>query len=231
MAQSEERFPASGDTVRDAILTAAISIVADDGAAGLTVRRLAAAAYTSTMAVYTHYGSLGGVAGAVVDDGFVRLGRTMTAAPRSGDALADLFGIALAYLSFAREQPRLYTVMFQHSSPDWSPGRRTDVVSVGTPTDSRQGRAAFTTFLTALTRTEIDPDGDPGVHDTQRLALAAELWSALHGNAMLRIAGHLDSSDDTVAHSLLIALAAGNGVDRATAVRALDRARSARAGT
>ena len=211
---------------RDAVLAAALEIVVDEGPNGLTVRRLATAARTSTMSVYTHFGSIGGVAGAVVEHGFGMLGRTLAAAPRTGDALSDLFGIALTYLTFAREHPRLYTMMFQHSAADWSPGRRSDVVATGSPTTSAQGRAAFTLFLGALTRTDSDSTDSPAAPDGQRLALAAELWSALHGNAMLRIAGHLDTADDSVAHSLLIALAVGNGVDRASAVSALTRART-----
>lgn len=226
MESHESTSPSDGgtDAVRAAVLTAAIDTITEAGPAGLTVRRLAAAAHTSTMAVYTHYGSLGGVTATVVEYGFGMLGRAMTAAPRSGDALTDLFGIALTYLAFARARPRLYALMFAHSAPDRSPGRRTP----GTP---QRGEPAFTMFLTALTGAEQDSRAESGGHDAQRLALAAELWSALHGNAMLRIAGHLDTDDDTVAHSLLVALAVGNGMDRAAAHTALERARAATAST
>ncbi len=197
--------------VRDAVLHAGIDITVEEGAPALTVRRLATAANTSTMSVYTYFGSLGGVVDAVVEHGFALLGRTMSAAPRSGDALVDLFGIALAYLSFAREQPRLYAAMFQPSTRGRNAG----------------DRAAFPIFLTALAGAEFDPDADPAEYGEQRLALAAELWSALHGNAMLRIAGHLDTSGDTVADSLLVTLAVGNGIDRAAAQQAIERAHAA----
>lgn len=53
--------------------------------------------------------------------------------------------------------------------------------------------------------------------------LAAQCWSAIHGVAMLRIAGHLDGDDD-VTKLLLIALAIGNGADRTVAQRAFRRA-------
>ncbi|MFD4293180.1 TetR/AcrR family transcriptional regulator [Rhodococcus sp. NPDC058532] len=212
--------------MRDAVLSAAIAVVVEEGPSALTVRRLASDAHTSTMSVYTHFGSVGGVVGAVVEYGFGLLGRTMAAAPRSGDPLADLFGIALTYLAFARDHPRLYTTMFQHTSSDRGPGRRTDVVGTGAPIEAHGGGAAFATFLAALSGTGPGRQAGPEEHDAQRLALAAELFSALHGNAMLRIAGHLDTADDTVAHSLLVALAVGNGMNRESAIRALERARA-----
>lgn len=202
--------------MRDSVLDAAIEIVVEDGAPALTVRRLATAANTSTMAVYTHFGSLRGVADAVVDHGFDLLGRTMTSLPRSGDPLTDLFGIALAYLSFARTQPRLYALMFEHSAARRSVRRRGA---------AHHDDAAFAMFLAALTAPEHDPDAGPDGFGEQRRALAAELWSALHGNAMLQIAGHLTTeSADAVAHSLLVTLAVGNGIDRVDATAALDRA-------
>ncbi|EME22186.1 TetR/AcrR family transcriptional regulator [Rhodococcus triatomae] len=218
--------PHNAATTRDAVVAAALEIVTTDGPGGLTVRRLAVAARTSTMAVYTHFGSLGGVADAVVEDGFDELRRATSAAPRTGDALTDLFAIALTYLSFAGENPQLYTMMFQHSGAEASRGRRGGVAP-GPRAGARGGPAAFRTFLSVFTRTEPEAALGTEIHDEQRLGYAAELWSALHGNAMLRIAGHLDPADDSVAYSLLVALAVGNGVDRDSALRAVDQARNA----
>ncbi|MFD1813740.1 TetR/AcrR family transcriptional regulator [Rhodococcus gannanensis] len=213
-------------TTRDAVLAAALEIVTAEGPGALTVRRLAIAAETSTMAVYTHFGSIGGVADAVVADGFDRLRRTTAGAPRTGDALSDLFAIALTYLAFACEHPELYSLMFQHSGTRSNRGRRGGITTTPGAT-SQGGPAAFTTFLTAFTRPDSETVGTTDVHDEQRLGYAAELWSALHGNAMLRIAGHLDPAGDSVAHSLLVTIAVGNGVDRTAADAAVDRARTA----
>lgn len=195
------------------MLDAALATVEEGGPGGLTVRQLAAAAGTSTMSVYTHFGSISAVVGAVIERGFEALAGQLTAVGTTDDALADLFGLALAYLDFARAHPRLYAAMFQYTSADWQPDRRRNPVTEGSPTSSTAGAAAFGALAAGLSRFAVDGEAAVGP-----AVLAAQCWSAIHGVAMLRMAGHL--GDDDVTESLLVALALGNGVERAEAQRA-----------
>lgn len=205
-------------SVRGTVLAAALAIVEEEGPAGLSVRRLAADAGTSTMSVYTHFGSIAAVVAAVIERGFMTLAEQLTAAGTSDDPLADIFTLALAYLEFARQHPQLYATMFQYTSTEWTPNRRQSPVEAGSPTTSTAGTAAFSTFSSMLGRlTNDNKETGFGL-----AVLGAQCWSAVHGVAMLRLVGHL--GDDDVAQSLLIALAVGNGADRAAAQRAFTKA-------
>lgn len=206
------------ESLRGAVLAAASAIIEDEGPAGLSVRRLAADAGTSTMSVYTHFGSIAAVVGAVIERGFVALTERLTAAGTTDDPLADIFTLALAYLGFARDRPQLYATMFQYTFTDWTAGRRQNPVTSGSPTTSKAGTAAFSTFWSLLGRLA----GKDKATASTLAVLGAQCWSAVHGVAMLRLAGHL--GDDSVAQSLLIALAVGNGAERAVAQGALETA-------
>ena len=61
-------------TTREALLAAAHDLLATEGPAALTVRRIAAAAGMSTMNVYSRFGGKDGVLDELFIDGFRRLG-------------------------------------------------------------------------------------------------------------------------------------------------------------
>ena len=71
-APSSETRDEPGD-VRRRLLESAALLIDEDGPDALTARRLAKEAGTSTMAVYTHFGSMAGVVDEVATEGFRRL--------------------------------------------------------------------------------------------------------------------------------------------------------------
>src|SRR3954471_8903343 len=88
-------------------------ILSSEGAAALSLRRLATATGTSTMAVYTLFGDKPGLLAAMYREGFTRLGRALL----ETDALHDDPLTALAELGFtyrrtALANPHLYDLMF-----------------------------------------------------------------------------------------------------------------------
>ncbi len=204
----------------ESIVDAAYAIVTSEGVGALTARRLATAAGTSTMRVYTHFGSVGGVAAAVCERGFAEFADALHAVGVTADPLADLIAQGFAYLRFATTHPQLYTLMFQYTSPEWAAGGRKDLLQHGRPTNSPAGLRAFTA-MTDIIRRAAGDDAD----ETALLLRAGETWSATHGLAMLEIAGHLPGVRDAVAESMFVTLAVGHGVARADAERALADAR------
>src|SRR5437899_9902296 len=67
------RKAAPGVDVRLALLDAAGELLLTEGADGITTRRLAAMAGTTTQAIYTEFGGKEGIARAMYREGFARL--------------------------------------------------------------------------------------------------------------------------------------------------------------
>ncbi len=69
MTSPSER-PGEAAAVRQRLLEAAALLLDEEGPDALTARRLAAAANTSTMAVYTHFGGMPALVKEIVVEGF-----------------------------------------------------------------------------------------------------------------------------------------------------------------
>ncbi|EGD53878.1 TetR/AcrR family transcriptional regulator [Gordonia neofelifaecis] len=216
MSEREEPRP---DPVRTTLADSAYRLVTEQGVEALTVRRLAEAAGTSTMAVYSRFGSIGAVAGEVCERGFAEFGAALADVGGSDDPVVDLMCQGLAYLKFATGHPLLYTLMFQYTSPEWVGSQRKSLLQHGNPTDSAAGRAAFQVMADAVRRVT-----EPGTDEGDILIRSGVAWSTVHGLAMLSIAGHLSGAHDLVARAALISLAVGGGTSRDAAERAFDDA-------
>src|SRR5437660_4675054 len=102
---------------RTRVLDAAMRLLDTDGPDALQVRRIAAEVGSSTMAVYTHFGSMIELRTAVVREGLTRFVTALEAAGSTDDPIADLFGQGAAYRRFALDNPHLYRMMFGVSTP------------------------------------------------------------------------------------------------------------------
>jgi len=94
------------------LLSAAASLLVKDGVNGLTTRKIATAANTSTMAVYTNFGSINKLGNELIAYGFSLLWDDVRLVQSSENALADLLYITTGYLNFANKHPALYKCMF-----------------------------------------------------------------------------------------------------------------------
>ncbi|WP_207930662.1 TetR/AcrR family transcriptional regulator [Streptomyces hainanensis] len=97
------------------LLTAAARLLSEEGPAALTTRRLAREVGTSTMAVYTHFGSLPDLVRAVIHEGFQRVAERLRALPATDDPVADLFEECRVTVEYARAEPHHFAVMFSGS--------------------------------------------------------------------------------------------------------------------
>jgi AcrR family transcriptional regulator len=108
-----------------ALLDAAEAILATDGLAGLTVRRVADEVGTTTRAVYSSLGSKEALLTGLGARAFDLLGAQVAAVPRSDDPAADLIAAGTTgFRRWALDHPALFRLGFQHQvtvSPDvWS---------------------------------------------------------------------------------------------------------------
>jgi AcrR family transcriptional regulator len=102
-----------------ALLDQAERIVEAEGLDGLTVRRVAAAAGTTTRAVYTAFGSKDALVIALGARGFDLLREELGAQPETADPAADLVAAGVAvFRRFAVEHPTLFAISIQRALPD-----------------------------------------------------------------------------------------------------------------
>src|SRR5271167_3392499 len=99
MPRPKLRTPA----LHDHVLSVAVGLLAREGAAGFTARRVARAAETSAPAIYELFGDKGGLVREVFFEGFRLLGAHLESLSESDQPRADLVRLLEAYRDFMRE--------------------------------------------------------------------------------------------------------------------------------
>lgn len=102
-------------SVRDELLHAAVALLDEHGPDALQTRKVAAAAGTSTMAVYTHFGGMRALIAEVAEEGLRQFDAALSV-PQTADPVADLLAIGAAYRRYAIERPHMYRLMFGSTS-------------------------------------------------------------------------------------------------------------------
>ena len=196
--------------VRAALVDAAARLLAEEGPAAMTTRRVATEAGTTTMAVYTHFGGKEDLVRAIVWEGFERLTAHLSGVRRTADPVADLLHQAAAYRANAHDNPHLYAVMFGGTSvPEYR----------SSPEDVAHGFWSFLMLVDAVQRCMDAGRFDEG----EAFAVASQLWSAAHGVVTLEQQGFLDDGDDVLA-TMCTTLAIGLGDSPAAAHTSARRA-------
>ncbi|MFC7451160.1 TetR/AcrR family transcriptional regulator [Rhodococcus daqingensis] len=200
-AKAEEPHPSD---VRRSLVTAAAHLLAENGPTALSARKVANAAGTSTMSVYTRFGSMEALVRAVVDEGFAVLEGGLLAVPTTEDPLRDVAAQTAAYLRFASENAALYAVMF-------------GTVPLGgfrpvTPEELQAGRRETLDRVGANLARAVDTGR---LRPAKTSDLAFTWWSAVHGYAMLESSGHIHAEPgrSRVLERLMVALFTGLGDD------------------
>jgi AcrR family transcriptional regulator len=118
MPRAKQRTP----QMRERVLQAAMDMLASDGVAEFTTRRLAQHAGTSTPAVYELFGDKAGLVREVFFEGFRLLRQYLDQVGPSQDPRAELISVIESLRRFAREHPVLAELMFSRPFADFDPG-------------------------------------------------------------------------------------------------------------
>ena len=118
MPRAKQRTP----ELRDRVLQVAVAMLASEGVAGFTTRKIAQEAATSTPAVYELFGDKAGLVREMFLEGFRMLRRTFDRLQDTDDPRADLVRVIGALRKFVRENPALAEVMFSRPFADFDPG-------------------------------------------------------------------------------------------------------------
>lgn len=175
---------APAKSAREALTVTAVELLEEQGPGNMTARRVTNRAGTSTMAVYTHFGSMGGLVASVVDHGFGHLAADFDAVPLTDDTLGNLWLTIRATRRFALGRRHLYSVMF---------AAETIGTYERTADDLRQGTDTLR-FLHGRCREVIAA----GHFDVPRTMDATrQIWSTMHGFIMLELAGYTRVTPET----------------------------------
>lgn len=162
------------------LIEAAARVLANEGRDAVTARRLAAEVNTSTMALYTHFGSMDELLARTCAEGFARFGVALESPATTDDPVADWILQGWAYRRFALDNPHLYRVMFGEGLRDLRDDERPD------------GAAAMETFLSLLRR--LERCHDAGRLHVDELWRAGEVvWASVHGHMTIELTGYFEA--------------------------------------
>lgn len=101
--------------LREALIDAALVLIAEKGPAGFTIAEAARLAGVSSAAPYRHFRDAEALLAAVAERGYERFAATLAQAWNDGrpDPLRAFEALGQAYLGFARREPALYAAMFE----------------------------------------------------------------------------------------------------------------------
>lgn len=164
--------------VRAALIDAAARLFSEAGPAALSTRRLAAEVGTSTMAIYTHFGSMSELIREIAQEGFSRLAQMFAQVEQTEDAVADMAYLGRVYRRNATTNRYLYSVMF---------GGDSLTGFALTEADRQHGRYTLSPAIDCARRcieTGRFRSEDP-------VLVAHQMWLGIHGTVTLEIGGYL----------------------------------------
>ncbi|MGB8390967.1 TetR/AcrR family transcriptional regulator [Mycobacterium sp.] len=208
-------------SVRDEMLCAAVDLLDEHGPDALQTRKVAGAAGTSTMAVYTHFGGMRGLIAEVAEEGLRQFDAALTV-PQTADPVADLFAIGAAYRHYAIERPHMYRLMFGSTSAHGINAPAHNVLTL-TVAEIERRYPSFAHVVRGVRRCVLAGriSAGPADDDEATVATAAQFWALTHGFVMLELAGYYGDDGAAVApvlasmtSKLLVAL--GDSPERVT---------------
>jgi AcrR family transcriptional regulator len=185
-------------SVRDEMLHAAIGLLDDRGPDALQTRKVASAAGTSTMAVYTHFGGMRALIAEVAEEGLRQFDAALTV-PQTADPVADLFAVGAAYRRYAIERPHMYRLMFGSTAAHGINAPAHNVLTL-TVAEIEQRYPSFAHVVRGVRRSMLAGRITAGsaADDATVVAIAAQFWALIHGFVMLELAGYYGDDGSAV---------------------------------
>jgi AcrR family transcriptional regulator len=163
-----------GSRLRDDIVAAAVDILETTGShEAITLRAVARHVGISAPSIYGHFADREAIVAAVIRDGFVELTDTLLSAIAVSDDPVERLRLGCqAYLSFGKEHPQVYQLMFA------DPAAATVKDSPG---GFDEGDAAFAVLVEGVRDVAAQGRSASTDHNFD----AVTIWVALHGFATL----------------------------------------------
>ena len=159
--------------LREALIQAALDLIAEKGIAGFTFADAARAAGVSSAAPYRHFRDRDALLADVARRGFELFESKLAAAWNDGkpDPFAALDALGRAYLTFARDEPAFYSAMFE--------------AGIALNTDAELRQASERTFGVLRKAVELLTANLPKENRPPALMMSLHIWALSHGIASL----------------------------------------------
>src|SRR3984885_10920176 len=160
--------------LKEALLQAALGLIAEKGAAGFTFADAARMAGVSPAAPYRHFRDRDDLLSSIAQRGFEQFEAALTQAWDDGrpDTVTAFERVGRAYLAFARAEPAFYSAMFESGVP-----------ADHDPTLLAASERAFAVIRAAAER--LAALAPPGTPRPPAMMMALHIWSMSHGVASL----------------------------------------------
>ncbi|WP_407176862.1 TetR/AcrR family transcriptional regulator [Bradyrhizobium sp. STM 3562] len=160
--------------LKEALLQAALDLIAQKGAAGFTFADAARMAGVSPAAPYRHFRDRDELLSSIAQRGFEQFEAALTGAWDDGrpNTITAFERVGRAYLAFAREEPAFYSAMFESGLPADS-----------NPALMAASERAFGVLRAAAER--LAALAPPGVPRPPAMMMALHIWAMSHGIASL----------------------------------------------
>ncbi|AMT74062.1 TetR family transcriptional regulator [Mycobacteroides immunogenum] len=169
------------------LVSAAVRLLNEQGPDALQTRKIAAAAGTSTMAVYTYFGGMRELIAEVAEEGLRQFADAQAAVAQTDDVIADFMLTGMAYRQFAIDYPHMYRLMFGTTSAHGVNAPRKNMFDTSHLTPEHPSAAyLFRSVQRAMAAGRIDGSPDDAA---KVAATAAKFWTVMHGFVMLELAG------------------------------------------
>ena len=178
-----------GQRLREELLAAADAIVTETGdASALSLRSVAARAGVAATSVYLHFADIDALKAALAQRCFAEFAAARDqAAAGAADPAATLIAGCQAYVRYALDHPGQYRLMFSPDLPTLSTGPTAQIDGSGSEPaqpEASPSNSAFDGLVNSIQRCQ---HADLASTDTNPTRLAVLLWTALHGQASLRM--------------------------------------------
>ena len=155
--------------LKEALVAAALDLIAQKGPAGFTIAEAARAAGVSPAAPYRHFRDRDALMAGIATRGFAVFADRLSAAWNDGkpEPVSAFKNVGIAYLAFARDEPAFYSAMFESGLP---PDANPELESTG-----ERAFGVLRSATEAVVAT-LPPDKRPPVG-----MMNFHIWSLAHG--------------------------------------------------
>lgn len=167
--------------LREVLIQASIAILRSQGGGGLTLRAVAGLAGVSQTSVYRHFTDKQDLLAAIAERGFRLMHTYINEAIELhiGDSAREFRAAGEAYFHFAVDEKECYKLMFSSSCP-FDQEKFPDLHTAGA-----MAFAQLVGLVAKCQQSGLFRAGHPQF-------MALQVWSAVHGLAMLQIEGQLN---------------------------------------